>query len=153
MSRKGNVLYLHSDESHLEQRKMLLQNNGYEVLAASTDQNDITHINLRRVNAIVFECRDDSALAREMKRSNPNIPIVLVANSLDLPELATENIDALVASFDGDQFLLDTLHFLLEVKPGQPYHDAHNNTRSAGRRLAESTALAWRASIAGSSSN
>ena len=68
-------------------------------------------------------------------------------NSLDIPVLDVDSIDALVASFDGPQFLLDTLHFVLQVRPRQICSGTHKSTKSIRQRFANSTASEWRARI------
>jgi len=101
----------------------------------------------RRVDAIVIECTNDSAMARKLKQIAPGVPVVAVVNRLDVPILDVDSIDALVASFDGPQFLLDTLHFVLEVRPRQICSSANKNTKSIRQRFANSTASEWRARI------
>lgn len=131
----------------LEQRKLFLESNGYRVFAASTDQVGLAFLRYSHVDAIVLEHMDDFAIAKKMKQANSKVPIVMVASTLDLPDLALDSIDALVGDFDGAQFLLETLHFLLEVKPSQISHGAPRNTRNVRDVLAESKASTWRARV------
>ena len=132
----------------LEQRKLFLENNGYRVLTANADQDAVAMLGSACLDAVVFEWTDDFAIAKKMKEVNSRVPIVMVANTLDLPERASDSIDALVAAFDGDQFLLDTLHFLLEVKPTQLRHDVNTNTQNGRNDFARRTVCAWRSRIA-----
>ncbi len=147
MSIKGTLLYIHKDATQFEQRKLFLENNQYQILSASTDQNALPLVMERRIDAIVIECTNDSAMAKKLKQSAPGVPVVAVVNSLDVPILDLDSIDALVASFDGPQFLLDTLHFVLEVRPRQICSGANKNTKSIRQRFANSTASEWRARI------
>lgn len=147
MSIKSTLLYVHKDATQFEQRKLFLENNQYQILSASTDQNALPLVMERRIDAIVIECTNDSAMAKKLKQSAPGVPVVAVVNSLDVPILDLDSIDALVASFDGPQFLLDTLHFVLEVRPRQICSGANKNTKSIRQRFANSTASEWRARI------
>ena len=147
MSIKGTLLYIDKDATQFEQRKRLLENNQYQILSASTDQDALPLVMERRVDAIVIECTNDSVMARKLKQIAPGVPVVAVVNRLDIPLLDVDSIDALVASFDGPQFLLDTLHFVLEVRPRQICSGANNNTKSIRQRFANSTASEWRARI------
>jgi DNA-binding response OmpR family regulator len=144
MSIKATLLYINDDRTQQERRKLFLESNQYRVLTANTEQDALLIVTERRVDAIVLECTDDFAVAEELKQVSSRVPIIAIVSSLDLPHLASDAIDALVASFDGPQFLLETLHFLLKVKPTQ---DCTGDTHSIRTRFAKSTASAWRAKI------
>jgi hypothetical protein len=147
MSIKRTLLCIHKDATQFEQRKLLLENNQYQILGASTDQDALPLLMERRVDAIVIECTNDSSMARKLKQIAPGVPVIAVVNSLDVPIPDVDSIDALVGSFDGPQFLLDTLHFVLEVRPRQFCSGAYKNTKSIRQRFANSTASEWRARI------
>jgi len=148
MSGKGSILCMHKDSMQLEQRKLFLESNGYRVLTANTNQDGVAMFDSGRLDAVVFEWTDDFTIAKKVKRVNPSIPIIMVASTLDLPDGASDSIDALVCGFDGDQFLLDTLHFLLKVKPNQLTHGARISTQEVRNNFARSTASAWRSCVA-----
>ena len=145
MSCKGNLLCIYNDSQQLEQRKLFLESNGYQVSAASTNYDGLALMDLSRVDAIVLGYTDDPTIAKQIKQTNGRVPILLVAITLDLPHIMLDWIDALVGEFDGDQFLLDTLHFLLEVKPGQM---RQGTRQSVSNDFAKSTAAAWRSRVA-----
>ena len=147
MSIKGTLLCIPKDAIQFEQRKLFLENNQYQILSASTDQDASPLLMECRIDAIVIECTNDSGMAQKLKQIAPKVPVVAVVNSLDIPVLDVDSIDALVGSFDGPQFLLDTLHFVLEVRPRQFCSGAHKNTKSIRQRFANSTASEWRARI------
>jgi len=73
------------------------------------------------VDAIVLEYHlgllDGATVAAELKKVKPGIPIVMVADHLELPEGALNFVDALVTKADGDHFLWATVHFVLNIKP------------------------------------
>src|ERR1700687_2339382 len=58
-------------------------------------------------------------VAAEIKRPKPQLPIVMLADDLELPEGALKSVDALVTKSDGAHFLWATVHFVLNVKPTQ----------------------------------
>jgi hypothetical protein len=147
MSSKRSLLCMHKDLIQLQQRKLLLERNGYMVLTANTDQDAMAMLGSARLDAVVFEWIGDFGVAKKMKLANARVPIVMVANTLDLPERASDSIDALVGEFDGDQFLLDTLHFLLEVKPSQLSHDGLGDTQDVRNNFARRTASTWRSRV------
>jgi DNA-binding NtrC family response regulator len=148
VSEKGNLLCIGGDPDQSESRKLLLESNGYKVTTTCTDQDGLNLLNSRGIDAVVAEVTGDSWFAAtEWKKVHPQVPIVVVANSLDLPCFALDSVDAFVASFDGPQFLLDTLHFLLQVKPTQRSEKPPQNTQALRHHFAESTASAWRTSV------
>jgi DNA-binding response OmpR family regulator len=144
MSIKATLLCINDDRNRLERRKLFLESNQYRVLTANTEQDALLLVTERRVDAIVLECTDDFAVAQRLKQVSSRVPIIAVVNSLDLPHLDSDAIDALVATFDGPQFLLETLHFLLKVRPSQ---NCIGDTQSIRNRFAKSTASAWKTKI------
>ena len=75
----------------------------------------------RPVDAIVLEYHlgllDGAVVAAEIKKVKPQIPIVMLAEDLELPDGSLKSVDALVTKSDGAHFLRATVHFMLNVKP------------------------------------
>jgi DNA-binding response OmpR family regulator len=146
MDRKGNLLCIDKDSMQLEQRKLFLESNGYRVSTASTDLDSLAFAGSSRIDAIVLGCTDDLTIAKRIRQISDRVAIVVVVTTLDLPNIVLDSIDALVGDFDGDQFLLDTLHFLLKVKPGQGDQSARR--QNFGNDFAKGTAATWRSRVA-----
>ena len=72
---------------------------------------------LQTVDAIVVEYNlgllDGAAVAAEMKQVRPKVPIVMVADDLELPDGVLKSVDALVTKSDGPHFLWAAVHFVL----------------------------------------
>ncbi len=115
----STLLCIHRDPAQLT----LLRENGYEVLTANNGSEGLRLLKSRPVDAIVLEYHLDplggATVAAEIKKANPELPIVLVADDLELPEGALKSVDALVTKSDGPHFLWATVHFVLNVKPAQ----------------------------------
>jgi len=62
---------------------------------------------------------DGAVVAAEIKQVKPQVPIVMLADNLELPDGALKSVDAVVAKSDGPHFLLATVHFVLNMKPAQ----------------------------------
>jgi hypothetical protein len=62
---------------------------------------------------------DGAVIAADIKNVKPEIPIVMLADHLELPDGALKSVDALVIKSDGAHFLWATVHFVLNVKPTQ----------------------------------
>jgi CheY-like chemotaxis protein len=115
----------------------LLRGNGYRVLTATNGQEGLQLFMTRQVDAIVLEYHlgslDGGVVAAEIKKTRPQIPMLMVVDHLDVPEAALRSADMVVAKFDGDNFLLSAVRSLLEAKPLSP--DKTERAAAAGPRL------------------
>src|SRR5205085_10027089 len=72
------------------------------------------------VDAVILEYHlglmDGAAVANEIKQVRPCLPIVMLAESLELPEGALRSVDALVTKSEGPHFLLEAIHTVLQAK-------------------------------------
>jgi DNA-binding response OmpR family regulator len=72
------------------------------------------------VDAIVLEYHlgllDGAVVATEIKKAKPQLPIVMLADHLELPDGALKSVDAIVTKADGAHFLWATVHFILNAK-------------------------------------
>ena len=119
MAANNTLLCIHRDPAQLS----LLQENGYELLTATTGHEGLRLFASQPVDAIVLEYHlgllDGTFVASEIKRLRPTIPIVMLADNLELPDGPLKSVDALVTKSDGSHFLWATVHFVLNVKPAQ----------------------------------
>ncbi len=117
MAANSTLLCIHRNPAQLT----LLQENGYELVTASSGSEGLQLLMTRPVDAIVLEYHlglvDGAGVADEIKKVKPQIPIVMLADDLDLPDGALKSVDALVTKSDGAHFLWATVHFMLNVKP------------------------------------
>jgi hypothetical protein len=60
-----------------------------------------------------------AAVAAEMKKVKPKVPIVMLTDRLELTDSTLKSVDALVTKSDGPHFLWATVRFILSVKPPQ----------------------------------
>jgi DNA-binding response OmpR family regulator len=119
MATRSTLLCIHRDPAQLTS----LQEKGYELVTATNGHDGLRLFMTQHVDAIVLEYHlgllDGSIVAAEIKKIRPSLPIVMLADHLDLPDDDLKSIDALVTKSDGDRLLLATIHFVLHVKPGQ----------------------------------
>ncbi len=119
MATNNTLLCIHRDPAQLS----LLQENGYELVTAASSSEALRLLMTRSVDAIVLEHRlgslDGAFVAAEIKKAKPQLPIVMLADDLELPEGTLKSVDALVTKSDGPHFLWATVHFVLNVKPTQ----------------------------------
>jgi CheY-like chemotaxis protein len=119
MAATSTLLCIHRDPAQLA----MLRENGYELLTATNGSEGLQLLMSRSVDAIVLEyplsLMDGAVVATEIKKAKPQIPIVMLADHLDLPDGALKSVDALVSRSDGAHFLWATVHFVLNVRPTQ----------------------------------
>jgi DNA-binding response OmpR family regulator len=117
MATNSTLLCIHRDPAQLN----LLRENGYELVTATNGSEGLRLLMSRPVDAIVLEYHlgllDGAVVAAEIKKAKPQLPIVMLAEDLELPEGALKSVDALVTKSDGAHFLWATVHFVLNVKP------------------------------------
>ncbi len=119
MATSGTLLCIHRDPVQLG----LLRENGYDLVTATNGHEGLRLFMTQSVDAIVLDYHlgllNGAVIAAEIKQIRPTIPIVLLADHLELPDGALKSVDALVAKSDGPHFLLAAVHFVLHVKPRQ----------------------------------
>ncbi len=119
MGTNSTVLCIHRDPAQLS----LLKENGYDLVSATNGPDGLRLFMLQSPDAVVIEYQlgllDGAAIADEIKQFRPKVPIVMLADHVDLPGGVLKSVDALLAKSDGPHFLLATVHFLLNVKPIQ----------------------------------
>src|SRR5271167_2757376 len=117
MAMNNTLLCIHRDPAQLS----LLRENGYKLLTATNGNEGLRLFAAQSVDAIVLEYHlghlDGGVVAAEIKKLNPRVPIVMLADDLELPYDALNSVDALVTKSDGSHFLWATVHFVLSVKP------------------------------------
>jgi DNA-binding response OmpR family regulator len=117
MASNGRLLCIHRNPAQLD----LLREKGYELLTATTGSDGLRLLMSRSVDAIVLEYHlgllDGAVVAAEIKKTKPHLPVVMLADDLELPDGALRSVDALVTKSDGPHFLWATVHFVLTVKP------------------------------------
>jgi DNA-binding response OmpR family regulator len=119
MATNGTLLCIHRDPGQLS----LLRDHGYDLVTATNGHEGLRLFMTQSVDAIVLDYHlgllDGAVVAAEIKQVRPTIPIVLLADHMELPDGALKSVDALVAKSDGPHFLLAAVHFVLHVKPKQ----------------------------------
>jgi DNA-binding response OmpR family regulator len=151
MATTPTLLCIHRDPAQLRS----LQENGYQLLTATNGHEGLRLFASQPVDAIVLDYNlgllDGAVVANEIKRVRPSIPIIMLADNLELPYDALNSIDALVTKSDGAHFLWATVHFVLNVKPAQSREEKHQSESksSADAKYAPFSTREWRSIRAG----
>jgi CheY-like chemotaxis protein len=116
MAAARSLLCIHRDPAQL----MVLQEKGFSVITATHGSQGLRLLVSKPVDAVILEYHlgllDGAAVADEIKKVRPRLPIVMLAESLELPEGALKSVDALVTNCDGPRLLLEAIHSVLEAK-------------------------------------
>src|SRR5271165_6578587 len=127
MGARSTLLCIHRDPPQLR----LLSEHGFKLTTVANCVDAFRVFMSKPVDAIILEhdlsLVNGAALADEIKQVRPDIPIILLAEHVELPANALKSVDALVVTSDGPHFLLATVHFILTVKPAQ-----HDQAKSQG---------------------
>ena len=119
MATNHTLLCIHRDPAQLR----LLKENGYELVTAGSGSDALQLLMSRSVDAVVLDYElsllQGAAVAAEMKKVKPQVPIVMLTDHLELTDGTLKSVDALVTKSDGPHFLWATVHFILNVKPAQ----------------------------------
>jgi len=134
MATNPTLLCIHRDPAQLR----VLEENGYELLTAANGSEGLRLFGSRRVDGIVLEHElallDGAVVAAEIKKVKPQIPIVMLVDSLELPDGTLKFVDAFVTRSDGAHFLWATVHFVLNVKRERCQQESPTTGTCAPRR-------------------
>ena len=119
MAASSTVLCIYRDPGQLT----LLREKGYGVVTATNGSEGLRLLMSRPVDAVVLEYHlgmlDAAVGADEIRRARPAVPIIMVADPVELPHEALKSVDTLVDKSAGAHFLWAAVHFLLTTKAGQ----------------------------------
>jgi CheY-like chemotaxis protein len=128
MAAARSLLCIHRDPARLG----ALQEKGFSLITATNGSQGLRLLASKPVDAVILEYHlgllDGAAVADEIKKVRPRLPVIMLAESLELPEGALKSVDALVTNCDGPRFLLEAIHTVLQAKDSQ-----HFDSASAGQ--------------------
>ena len=112
----STLLCIHRDPVHLN----LLMEEGYGLITATNGSDGLRLLVSKLVDAVVLEYHlgllDGVVVANEIKQVRPRLPIVMLADAVELPAGALSSVDALVAKSDAPHILLATIRSVLQAK-------------------------------------
>ena len=116
MGTQSTLLCIHRDPGQL----LHLEQNGYRLVTATCGVEGLRLLMSRPVDAVVLEyylgLLDGAVVANEIRRARPKVPIIMVADPVELPREALKSVDTLVDKSAGAHFLWAAVHFLLNTK-------------------------------------
>jgi CheY-like chemotaxis protein len=107
------VLCVDDDAAGLLVRTRILELSGYKVLAAASGRQALELFATQPVGAVLLDyCMPDmngDAVAEEIRRLNPSVPLVLLSAYPSLPERVLQVVDKVIAKPQHPQVLLNLL--------------------------------------------
>lgn len=95
---RKTILCVEDEEQQLRLRKILFEDAGFEVLVAQTGNQALELFRQRDVDGVVLDYwmsgMNGLAVAREMKRTRPGTPIIVVSGFTSLPGETIGLVDA-----------------------------------------------------------
>jgi len=115
---KATILCIDDHWNVLIGRKMLLENNGYEVLEATGGDEGLKLFLSHSVDAVVLDYQmpgmNGDVVAAKMKRINSHVPIMLLSAYGPLPKRKLKAVDTFLCKSQPPKILLSTLQDLLD---------------------------------------
>jgi CheY-like chemotaxis protein len=110
------ILSVDDEPGLLYTREKILECGGYEVLSAADGERALDVLGTHAVDLVLLDYKmpgmDGGAVAREMKRRTPKVPIIMVSGNR-VPGEALEVVDCFIPKGEGPELLLAAIHQLL----------------------------------------
>jgi len=115
----ATILCIDDESAGLLPRKMLLESAGHRVITARSGAEGIEIFRSEKVDAVILDYwmaeMKGTAVAWELKRINPNIPVIVLSGVSELPGESAGLVDQwLVKGSHRAEKLLDSISTLLE---------------------------------------
>ncbi len=116
------ILCVDDEPIGLKVRKLLLEREGYSVVTACSGPEGLEIFSSNSVCAVVLDYAmpemNGGEVAAEMKKRNPDVPILMLSAYVDLPEEALQFVDARALKGESPTVLLKELGKLLSNRLG-----------------------------------
>jgi CheY-like chemotaxis protein len=123
---KGTILCIDDHWNGLLGRKMLLEENGYEVLEATSGDEGLKLFFSRSVDAVVLDYQmtgmNGDVVAAKMKCVKSHVPIMMLSAYGPLPESKLKAVDTFLSKSRPPRILLSTLQHLLDGRSKPFFH-------------------------------
>ena len=120
MRNKPQVLCVDDEWNGLEGRKMLFEQNGYDVLVATSGAEALQLFATHHVDLVLLDYHmpqmDGDVVAERLKTMRPDIPIAILSGDEGLAEKALKCADAFVSKSESPANLLVIARHLLDVR-------------------------------------
>ncbi len=116
----AKILCIDDEEPGLQLRKLLLESAGYEVITARSGAEGIQLFRSQPFDAIILDYwmsgMNGVSVARELKRLNASIPIIILSAYASLPDEALGVADVWILKGGAPESLLTSVKEVLETR-------------------------------------
>ena len=116
MCKKELILCVDDEENQLAVRKLVLEQAGYAVLAASSGQQALALLAGHPIDLVLSDHLmpglTGTELARQIKAGNPDLPVILISAVNEIPEDAAY-ADLFMSKLDGPQAMCQNISAVL----------------------------------------
>ena len=116
MNEKELILCVDDEENQLAVRKLVLEQAGYAVLAASSGQQALALLAGHPIDLVLSDHLmpglTGTELARQIKAGNPDLPVILISAVNEIPEDAAY-ADLFMSKLDGPQAMCQNISAVL----------------------------------------
>jgi CheY-like chemotaxis protein len=120
MTGKPVILCADDASTMLQGRKMLLEENGYQLLTAANGKELVQAFVSNTVDLVLLDYHmpqiDGGVAAMHMKACKPDVPIALLSGDEWLPPSALEAVDAVISKSEPITSLLEKVDYLLSLR-------------------------------------
>ena len=121
MRRKPLILCVGDTFSVLKGRQMLLEEDGYRVLTATSGKDALQVFVSNRVDLVLFDqhmpqMNNGDVTAVHMRACKPDVPIALLSGDESLPPSALEAVDAFISKSEPVTSFLEKVDYLLSLR-------------------------------------
>jgi CheY-like chemotaxis protein len=120
VTKRPLILCVDDEWNGLEGRKMLLEERGYQVLAATSGTEALQLFASHPIDLVLLDyhmpAMNGDVIAERMKASQPDVPIAILSADVGLPTSALKSVEAFVSKSESPANLLLIVQHLLDVR-------------------------------------
>ena len=113
----ATILCIDDEPDGLATRKLLLESEGYQVIAAGSGQEGLRLFKTNKIDLVVLDYwmsgMNGVAVASEMKSQNPSVPVIVLSGFAELPGEAVGIADRWILKGRATHDLLDAIKALI----------------------------------------
>ena len=120
MKKRPIILCVDDEWGGLEGRRMLLEERGYQVLAAISGEEALQLFASHPPDLVLVDFHmpemNGDIVAKRMKASQPDVPVAMLSAEGGLPESALESVDVFISKSESPASLLEIVEHLLDLR-------------------------------------